>query len=246
MKEIFKYVSDYLTGRSIYSPIVRSLNFYLSASITSALFKWVYFNYTLIDITDYKGIYNYFIGGDFAVPLILFTLVHYGIGILSESLFYLLTFLISSKWTRLIFKIKVSKKRYYAVVKSLNNNPVFPRPLKIDKGVLIRYFEAFKNAIPQEAWEKARLAAELKKEQIKNNFKLAFKGIIALTVFLITVPYFGRILYSVAVVLNLAGLVFFIYTYVLLDISPLLIKRIDAEMTKLVEEFEAAVESEQR
>ena len=63
MKELLLYVSDYLKGKSIYSPVLRFLNFYLSASIASSIFKRFYFNYSLLDLTDYKGIYNYFIRG---------------------------------------------------------------------------------------------------------------------------------------------------------------------------------------
>lgn len=241
MKELLTYVSDYLKGNSIYSPVLRFLDFYLSASIASSIFKRIYFNYSLLDLTDYKGIYNYFINGDFAVPLLLFTIVHYGIGIVGESIFSLMTLKKSNEWTSRILKFKIKKKDYVSFFKTINNNPIAPASLKFDKGIVIKYFELLKSSVSKEDWEKAKKMAELKKEEIKSNFKLVFKGMIALTVFFRLVPYFGWILYSISILISLAGMTFFFYSYVVLDISPLFIRKIDAEMTRLIQEHNASV-----
>jgi hypothetical protein len=245
MKEITEYISEYLKGKSVYSPIIRFLNFYLSASIASSIFKRIYFNYSLIDLTDFKGIYNYFINGDFAVALLLFTIVHYGIGIVGESLFSLMTLKKTTEWTSRILKFKIKKKDYASFFKAVNNNPIAPTPIKFDKGVLVKYFEILKTSVSTEDWEKAKKTAGLKKEEIKNNFKLVFKGTIGLTIFFKSVTYFGWILYSVSMLLSLAGMIFFFYSYIILDISPLLIRKMDAEMTRLIQEYNSSVNSEQ-
>jgi len=241
MKEFLIYVSDYLKGKSIYSPALRFLNFYLSASISSSIFKRFYFNYSLLDLADYKGIYNYFIRGDFAVALLLFTIVHYGIGIVGESIFSLMTLKKSNEWTSLILKLKIKKKDYALFFKAINNNPIAPAPIKFDKGVIIKYFELLKKSISAEDWEKAKKAAELKKEEMKNNFKLAFKGIVALTIFFMSVPYFGWILYGISMLISLAGMAFFFYIYVVLDVFPLFVRKIDVEMTALIQQYNLSV-----
>ncbi len=230
---LFNYAEDYLRGNSMYSPVSRFLNLTLSVAITSFVFRKVYFDYSLLDIIDYKGMCLFFVNGNFAVPLILFTILHYGIDFLAGSVFSLATLHFTSKWIDRINSFKI-KKRDFSIFKVINRNPVIPVPAKFDKGVILKYYEPLKNSIPQEEWEKAKKVFEKKKKEISRNFRLALKGMVTLTVFLISVPYLGLLLYFITMGLLLTSLGFFIYTFVILEVTPVLLRKLDSEIAKQV------------
>ena len=61
----------------------RIFNILLVGSITSFLFVRAYFEYDIIDASNYQGLYQFFINGEFIVPFALFFIIWYltqGIG----------------------------------------------------------------------------------------------------------------------------------------------------------------------
>lgn len=244
MLNLFNYIDDYLKGKSIFSPASKFLSFCFSVSISSFIFKKYYFNYKLLDFTDYKGLYDFFVTGSFIIPLILFTVIHYGISIIANGIFSLSAEHKSSKWKTWILKQKIDKGDYRRFYKTINQNPLIPFPVKMDKGVIIKYYEAVKKSISSEQWEMARVQAKNKKREIVENFILAFKGIIALTVYFINIAYFGILLYVLIIVVLIASLIFFFFAFLTLDVAPLLIQKVDLEFMKVIDAENAKTDSE--
>jgi hypothetical protein len=73
------------------------LNFVFVASITSFVFQRVYFNYHIIDIANYQLVFDFFVSGNFFIPLLLF-LVTYEITKYIPSSIFILTNVYISEW----------------------------------------------------------------------------------------------------------------------------------------------------
>jgi len=205
MQPFADYLNDFFKGKSLYSPIVRALGVLLSASIASAMFKRRYFDYTLLDITDYKGIYRFFISGDFAVPLILFVVVHYGIGFLSQCLFYGLSYVLRHRWMKMLGELGVGEHR-----------PFF-----------VRCIAWLREVMSEKERQRIRRLVNEARKILTLNFKLTTKAMIALSIFLAIVPYFGWRLYMFAMLCCAVGLGFFICSYTVLDIVPEVVKKLE-------------------
>lgn len=78
-----------------------------------------------------------------------------------------------------------------------------------------------------------------------HNFKLVFKAIITITIFFIALSYFVIWLYSLSIFVSIGSLIFFVFTYLILDISPILIRKMDPEMMKLIEEYNSGFANKQ-
>ena len=210
MQPFADYLNDFFKGRSLYSPIVRALNVLLSACIASALFKWRYFDYTLLDITDYKGIYKFFINGHFAVPLLLFVIVHYGTGFFSYSLFHGLSFLLCRRWRRILDALGVGEQRPY----------------------FVQIVGLMKKGVSAKEHERLRRLANKAQEMSTINFRLTMKGMIALCVFVAIIPYLGWKLYTLAMIGSAVGLVGFVFTYAVIDLFPEVVKKLEQPVAK--------------
>src|SRR5437867_1618468 len=97
MNQLFLVAADYLKGRPVYAPIRRGLNFLFIVSITSFIYQKFYGSYTWYDITNYKAILNFFINGDFFIPLSIYLIVYSFIIFVSGSTFAMLVHPISVK-----------------------------------------------------------------------------------------------------------------------------------------------------
>ena len=51
--------------------------------------------------------------------------------------------------------------------------------------------------------------------------------------------------YSLSIFVSNGSLIFFVFTYLILDISPILIRKMDPEMMKLIEEYNSGFANKQ-
>jgi hypothetical protein len=230
MNQFFSYIIDYLNGKSLYSPLSRGLSFLFSISISSWLFKKIYFNYSLLDITDYKAIYGFFVNGKFWIPLILFLIIHITSGFFADGFFSLFTLWKTSKWLKRIVKDKMTKKDFNSFFIRLSKDPLGIMPVKLNKSVWLIYYEQIRQSKSTEEWEKVLLWAKKKQIEISLNFKIAFKALLAVTVYFANLTYFGWRLYLISCLFILILLVFFLIAFLFLELLPVAIRKWDKEI----------------
>jgi len=240
MIKIDSFIQDYLEGKPLYAPLVKVFDILFTVSITSFIFTRFYFPYSLIDITDYKTLYRFFIDGHFWIPLMICTVVHYAIGLSSSLLFSLTTQWQSARWIEDALKTRFTKKDIKVFFRTLNDNPFVPRTQRIEPSSFFKYYEHIKNSVPPEQWTESLKLVDKKKKEIKTNFKLVAKAGIAVSLYFIGLGYFGWVLYAGSIVLFAGLLVFFFYVFLILDVAPVVIRKMDAVFRELQAGFAAA------
>lgn len=227
----FSFILDnFLRGRATYAPLRRILDVVFSLSIASFLFERFYFEYQWLDITDYKGIINFFIKGDFIVPFLLFLASHYLTYGIAFAFFTLSTTRKSTKWITRIIKFKLKKRDFADLTKKINNNPAIKMPVKLQSSWVINTYHALKESVNEEQWKKADTEIKKQKLNIEKNFILVSKAIIAISIYFGIVPHFGVLLYSITLVCLAALLALLWYAYLVLDVLPTIVRKIDSEV----------------
>jgi hypothetical protein len=229
MNQLTSLITDFLNGKSLFSPLTRTFNVLMSASITSWLFTRIYFPYSIIPFSDYRAIIHFFLNGDFFPPLMIFLIVHYSLGIIAETIFSLTILHYSSKWINKIIKYKTKIKDFDSTLKRIDEIPIMTMPVKINKPIFLKYFEYIKNSIKPEDLAKAKIALEKNKRNVNSNFKLAFKSIFLVTIYFISIRYFGCLLYGLSITVLIALLLFFLIFYLIMEVAPTLISKMNQE-----------------
>ena len=212
MNQLTSLITDFLNGKSLFSPLTRTFNVLMSASITSWLFTRIYFPYSIIPFSDYRAIIHFFLNGDFFPPLMIFLIVHYSLGIIAETIFSLTILHYSSKWINKIIKYKTKIKDFDSTLKRIDEIPIMTMPVKINKPIFL-----------------AKIALEKNKRNVNSNFKLAFKSIFLVTIYFISIRYFGCLLYGLSITVLIALLLFFLIFYLIMEVAPTLISKMNQE-----------------
>lgn len=236
MADYFFVVGDYLNGKPVYPVIRRILNLLFSISLTSFLFKKFYFNYIWLDFSDYKSILDFFINGKFFIPFSLFIIIHILLDSIAEIVFFLFTFRKSIEIVNEVYNYQFNKSDYRNIMGKMNDNGVLKMPITFDKSFFIETYKYLATNIPIEEWKEQERSLEEQKSSTKDTFKLTLKGLITITIYFITISYFGLLLYMVVagiLILTLFGLYF---GYLLMDIIPSAIKKFHFEVGRYLEE----------
>jgi hypothetical protein len=232
MDKFFFIVSDYVNGKVVYPPIRRILNFLFSASITSFLFQTFYFKYDWLDL-DYKSILDFLVKGDFFIPFSLFLVVHFGLFFLSSLAFNLTMTRKSNRVLSNILKYQLKKKHIKSFKKSLKNNLV--APVHIDDETWIRIYDHVKNSVTKEQWEELEKMLVEKKQLIEPNFNLICKLMVVVSIYFITIPHFGWLLYALVLLFSLLGLICLWWLHLGLDVFPAAVRKFNTEVQKYLQ-----------
>jgi len=231
MNWFLSFADDYLRGKEVYPPARRILNFLFSASITSFLFEKFYFKYQWMDISDYKGILNFFIKGDFFIPFSIFIIVHFGLWIFSSALFSVTMTLKSSKVLKNIINYRFTKKEQKDVRKAaklINKNRVIQLPTPLTEEAFMGVYEHIKRTVPPEQIAAFEAVLEQQKKHLENNFILIVKAIIVITLYFFTIKHFGVLLYSAVILILVSVLTVLWWLYLGLDVLPAAMRKFDS------------------
>ena len=225
MNEIFIIAGDYLKGKSVYPAFRRILNLLLNISIASFIYEKFYGNYTWLNLDDYKSILDFFIKGNFFIPLSIFLVVYSVTLFLSLAIFTSINHFKSVKITR---KILLYQFKNESIDQGLNeitqaSNYVSPTPLTTD--IMISAYQKIREKITPEAFKKIENELEKSKQSLLANYTLAFRMLIAITIYFFSLPQFGWILYTIAIILLVVGLYSLMFAYRFLDILPTILRR---------------------
>ncbi len=239
MKNYLFVVSDFLSGKPVYPVISRILHVLFSASIASFLFEKFYFHYHWLEISDYKGILDFFIKGYFVVPFTIYVVVHFSINLFSTALFSLLTFFKSATLLNRIHKFQLTKEESNAAIDKLNNNPVVEPPEKWTEPAFFKLYEHIKSNVPAAQWNRMEADLDKQKINVQKNFHLGIKTIIVVTIYFVTISYFGWMLYLVFLIVILLTLLGLWVSYLFLDLFPAAIRKFRYETDKYILESRA-------
>lgn len=240
----FSFILDnFLRGKETYAPMRRVLNIIFSLSIASFLFETFYFRYEWMDLTDYKGFLHFFVDGDFIIPFILFLVAHYVTYFMGSLIFTLTTNKTSTKWISNIVKIKIKKRDLDNLTKRVYKNRALKLPFKVEQSWLVHTYLHLKQSIHARQWKRAEILLKRQTQIIEKNFLLLFKAILTVTIYFFTVPHFGGLLYGITIAGLIAGLAVLWYSYLVLYVLPIIMRKIDHELQQYL--AEQAIQNEE-
>jgi hypothetical protein len=176
------------------------LNVILIGSLSSLLFEAVYFEYELIPLTDFQGYYNFFINGDFIVPLILFVLCWYVTDFLASVSMDLPNEIVKNKLNNWVNRLSIKSIAIFDDIDpdtSTSAAKQIPNPAgnwlmetlgEVDKSI-------DRNKLPKLVMRSRR--------KFHQNFELIFRLLIVITIYFNTVAHFNWLLYIISIVLLL-------------------------------------------
>jgi len=236
MDKYFFFIGDYLRGKPVYQPLSRILNLLFSISISSFLFEKFYFKYNLLDVTDYKGILDFLIKGQFVVPFAIFLIVHYVLSYGSDMLFSIVTFRTVAKWQKYAYELEFTKRESKKILKKIYQNSFIELPQKMDTPTIIRWYKHIKTTTDISTWNKIRTNLEQMELNINRNFNFAIKSAIVISIYFSNVSYFGWILYT-AVLAVIIGLIIGLRAgYIAIKFLPIVVQRLIDQAEKYLEE----------
>jgi hypothetical protein len=225
MNELFLFIGDYLKGKSIMPSIRRILNFLFNISISSFLFERIYGSYTWMNYNDYKGILDFFIKGNFFIPFSIFLVVYGTTQFLSMILFLSINYFKAVKLTKEILEYQFKKDLIDQRINEINEVSEIVSPIKLTKATLVSLYQNLRTHLTPEAFENMESGLKEPKQDLEATFYLAFRMMIAITIYFISIPQFGWFLYSIAAVFIIVGMYVIMIAYRFLDVFPTLMRK---------------------
>ncbi len=225
MNEIFIIAGDYLKGKSVYPAFRRMLNLLFNISIASFLFEKCYGKYSWLNYNDYKGILDFFIKGNFFIPFSIFLVVYSLTQFLSTAVFITINHFKTISITREILEYQFKKETIDEGLAEINKVSKYVSPIRLTKNIILAGYQELRNHITPEAFEEIEKGLKEPKQNLESNFSLAFRMLIAITIYFITLPQFGWALYILAMIVLLLGMYALMIGYRFFDILPTIMRR---------------------
>ncbi len=226
MNDLFFFIGDYLKGKSILPSIRRILNFLFNLSISSFLFEKIYGSYSWLNYNDYKGILDFFIKGNFFIPFSIFLVVYGTTQFLSMILFLSFNYFKAVKLTKEILEYQFKKDIIDQRLKEINEVSEIVGPINLTKETLVSLYQNLRTKLTTEAFENMESSLNESKQNLEATFSLAFRMMIAISIYFIYIPQFGWFLYSIAAVFILVGMYVIMIAYRFLDVFPTLMRKL--------------------
>lgn len=228
MKELLNIASYYLKGKPVYPAARRLLNLLFIICISSFIYEKIYGHYTWLDFTDYKGILNFLIKGRFFIPLSILIVVYASTQFFSFVCFAAINHIKSVKIQREILAYQFNKEAIDEVLEGIENATKQVVPVTFTPELIVNIYTELRAKIKPEIFEKLEENLRDPRNNLEANFILLVRAIIAITIFKMTIPEFGWLLYILTLVSLLFGIIIVSIAYRMLDILPTLINKMHA------------------
>ncbi|WP_319592125.1 hypothetical protein [uncultured Draconibacterium sp.] len=239
MNDLLLVVGDYLKGKTIIPQIRRILNFIFTISITSFFYERIIGPYSWIEITDYKGILDFFVKGNFYVPLFMYVIVYVSISLLSYVLFDIFVNKKSVKWTEKIIKYELIKKVDEDSYWNIGNANSSLAKKTIDKSRIKSLYDTLTKKFGKEEVRSLEKALSEAKKDLSSNFTLIIRGLIAIIIYFFTIDEVGVVILLISLMVLVGIGIILRIVYVFLDVIPALARKL---RDTVVEFFEEEVE----
>lgn len=226
MKDLFHIAEDYILGRPIYRPLIRILNLLFLLSISSFAFEKFFGKYFWLDISDYKGILDFFFKGNFFIPFSIFIITFGIIQFSSNLIFSFLNNFKKVKIKRLIKYHYLKKQSFEKKLEELNRlSPLFST-VRLTKKTFLELYGKHRDELNQEVFAAMEKELSKPKESLEATFHLVFKAICALSIYYYSIPNYSSVLFISAIVLLILALLFILFCYRILEIIPIGIEKL--------------------
>lgn len=222
MKDLLFVFTDYLKGNPVYPEIRRDLNLILNINISSFLYEKIIGKYTWIEILDYKSILDFFVKGNFIIPLSLYVLTYSTIAITAFLFFDLRLNYKKIIATERIKSNEWDKERFDEMLESLTKfNLKFKVASYSKEKIILFYKNKIRSASKNDIDEIEKLI-EIQKRNLSTLFSLIYKMLIAVIIYYFSLSNFPLGLFASALII-FGGIIFLIImAYRLIDILPTL------------------------
>ncbi len=238
MTEVLNIATHFIQGKPIYQPARRLLNLLLNISISSYFYIRWFGQYQWLDITDYKGILDFFVGGKFFLPFSIFIMVY----VATEAVGYLIFKLLTHFWVlrnhRKLLTYSLTSEKIDNGVEGIGLASKIVVPEELTKEKLIKIYNEIAPEITPEALREMKEALDEPKKNLKYNFVSTCRIAIALIVYAGTVEHLSGAFFIVILIVLFGLGMFFILAFRILDVLPAFFKMAKAEGDKYLEEQE--------
>jgi len=190
------------------------LNVIFVGSIASCVFELLFFKYSVIEISDYKSIYSFFISGHFIVSFALF----YFLWILTIGL-KMLFFDVPNVFITKKFgpRIRSFLIWYYTDNSKYSSKSALPESKSLDWLI-----KSSSEADVEESRLKKRTIQSHR--SLESDYTLILRAFIAITIYFNSIEYFGWITYSICILILLFMWLLQILKYQLAEAAPHIIR----------------------
>ena len=119
-------------------------------------------------------------------------------------------------------EITIRKSDVKGVLKQLKKNPVLK---KQDETWFFTLYQTVTASVTPRQWQKMLTELRTQKDNNEKSFQLAFKALIAISIYFSSVPFFGWALYLSVVIMLLLIMVALFWGYLLMEILPLALQQ---------------------
>ncbi len=233
MKNQITEFGDLIRSKKLFPLAKHLLNFLFVVSISSFLFEKYYFKYELLDITDYKKIYTFLVKGNFAVPLTLFFITWIITYSISTYAFVFANMALSKRFRKKINEIEIElEKKADKIDTAAEITHGISFKEKYGKDWVTFLIEKIKASYTSKDLERLLKYMSKVKVEKEDEFVILFRGLIAVSIYVCVIPYFGGILYCLLLLSFLTYVFILVSIYQLMELTPEIIFKIRTHFNK--------------
>jgi hypothetical protein len=228
--------AEYFKEKTLFPTVKRMLNFCFALGISSFIFKTFYFKYTLLDLTDYKGQFEFIALGNFIVPFSIFFIVWALSNLLGEGIFNLFNDLLAQKLRSKILKYSLNKNETIQQLKRIDAMVQEKIIVKPKKGWIIVIYESFKKSYTPKEYGQLIRELERYKQKLRSDSILVFRALIAISIYFSIINYFGWFLLFLLFITLSSCIILLVLGYQIAELLPTVIQKVALEMENYLKE----------
>jgi len=224
-------IAEKLEDKKFLVVLRRILNVLFISNITSVLFEKFYYKYSLLDLADYTGIIDFFIKGQYIIPLIIFFhvwLLTWIIGYFGFSLYHLK---IVEKYKSRILGMSFQQDKLDNTNIELEKNI----PYKINEKWYLSLYIEIKKSFNQDNKRKILKALNNAKEIVIQNFILLIRALFTVILLFIFLPDFNTFLFIIVIITVIITTILLSWGYRILEVLPVLFQKAAFEFEKMLQ-----------
>lgn len=225
----------YLAEKFNYPTIRKILNVLFNLSIASFIYEKYYGPYAWVNFNDYGAILNFFTKGCYIIPFIIFVISYFLIEIISFTIFEIVDLIHYKKITSKILLYQLKKETGEKNLNKINSFAEKVTSINLSMSILVGLYNELKNKISSKQLKKLQSELTKLKENIKACFGLAFRIIIATTIYFLSIQHFDWPLYIIVTITLFLGMYLLQISYHFFDVLPALARKFHYHVEEFIQ-----------
>lgn len=236
MSEIFNIATYYMQGKPVYPAVRRLLNLLFNICISSFLYEAFFGKYYWFNYNDYRAILDFFIKGRFFIPFSIFIVVYSITQFVGVVSFIFLGHFKSIQLQRKILSYPFKNDEFGEDLKNLESASKFVAPVDLTPELMIAAYHEIRKDIKPEVFSEIELSMKEPRQNAEEYYILAFRGLVAITFFKISLPTFHWTLYLITVMVLLGVMIFSLIMFRICDIIPTILRKYHSEAENYIKD----------